>query len=211
MKLKYFFGMLLCLVTVSCFAATPSPVTQLQDVTNQVLSHLKTNKANIKRNPEVVYGIIRTYLLPNVDNEMMSRSVLGRAAWAKATPAQQQKFVALFSTLMTYTYSSALAKYDNQQIKYYPVHGGYEGRTMISVNSQMIQPDGPPMNMTYNLILHGNKWQVYDISVEGISLLESFREQFANILSNEGMDGLLKSVASHNEAIAAKNKEGGNE
>lgn len=188
------------------FADTPSPIDQINAVTQQVLAQLNKNKVTLKSNPDVVYKIMDDYLAPNVDNEMMAKSVLGRAGWAKATPDQQKQFITLFTQLMTYTYSAALAKYDNQQIKYSPVRGGYEGKTMVTVNSQVIQPDGPPLNVVYSLILHGNKWQVYDISVEGVSLLESYRQQFTAMLNNQGMAALLDNLAKHNEAIRLQNE-----
>lgn len=204
--IPYFLGICLCLITLNSLAATPSPVVQVQMVTEKVLSELSANQASLKKNPEIVYSIIRKYLLPSVDTEMMSKSVLGRAGWAKATPEQQKEFVKQFTILMTYTYSTALAKYEGQEVKFFPVRGSYEGKTMVVVNGQVLQKDGPPVNMVYNLILHGNQWQVYDISVEGISLLQSFREQFIEILNSDGMDGLLKTLVTHNEQIAASNK-----
>ncbi|MBX9705756.1 MAG: ABC transporter substrate-binding protein [Gammaproteobacteria bacterium] len=192
--------------TSIAFAATPSPVDQINAVTQEVLAQLNKNKVTIKNNPDVVYKIMNDYLTPHVDNDMMAKSVLGRAGWAKATPAQQTQFVALFSQLMTYTYSAALAKYDNQEIKYFPVRGGYEGKTMVTINSQVIQPDGPPLNVVYSLILHGNQWQVYDVTVEGVSLLESYRQQFTAMLNNQGMSALLDNLAKHNEAIRQQNE-----
>lgn len=206
--MKLVTGIILILMSFTAYAATPSPITQVTQVTDQVLSQLKAKKATLKKDPEVVYKIIRTVLMPRVDTDMMSKSVLGRAGWAKATPEQQKQFISLFSTLMTYTYSTALAKHSDQSIKYFPIHGSYEGRTMIVVNSQVEQPEGPPINLSYNLILHGEQWQVYDISVEGISLLQSFRDQFAAILNDQGMGALLDTLSKHNAALARSNKEG---
>lgn len=192
--------------TSIAFAATPSPVDQINAVTAEVLAQLNKNKVTIKNNPDVVYKIMDDYLAPHVDNEMMAKAVLGRAGWAKATPTQQKQFVTLFSQLMTYTYSAALAKYDNQEIKYFPVRGGYEGKTMVTINSQVIQPNGPPLNIVYSLILHGDQWQVYDITVEGISLLESYRQQFTAMLNNQGMQALLDNLSKHNDAIRLQNE-----
>lgn len=203
-------------VFLSCFMATaiaetPSPIEQTRMVTNKVLSSLKQGDDTMRRDPSKVYAIMRKYLLPRVDTTMMSRSVLGRAGWAKATPSQREKFIELFSTLMTYTYSSALAKYSDQKINYFPIRGGYQGKVLVSVNCQIVKAGHPPINLTYNLTLHGKTWMVYDISVEGISLLESFRQQFTAILNNQGMDQLLDILAKHNEAIHRRNQEASNE
>src|SRR3990167_7806846 len=173
-----------CFMLTTAFAQqTPDPMAMLKQTTDQLLANLKANKPKLKQNPTFVYGLVNQILLPKVNVQVMSMSVLGRNAWAQATPAQQTAFTKAFTTTVIKTYSSALNAYTNETIKFFPIRGGYQGKQVLQVNSQVIRPDGPPVPISYSLVLQGSIWQVYDLSVEGISLLQSFRSQFSSQLA----------------------------
>ncbi len=178
--------------------AASSPLTMLQNTSDQMLAALQQNKASLKSDPQVVYGIINRILLPHMDIEGMSRSVLGRDAWAQATPAQRQQFTQQFTTLLIHTYSSAFAQYNNQTVKFFPIRGDVSGQSRVQVNSSIVRPDGPAIAVNYRLILLGGEWKVYDFSVEGVSMLQSFSSQFAQQLSQGGIAGVIQQLTRHN-------------
>lgn len=194
---KYMLTVLLCCFSFVALAAN-DPVAMLQQTSSQMISALKQNKATLKSNPGVVEGLARQIILPQVDIAAMSQLALGRNAWQQASASQRQAFMTQFTTMMIRTYSSALAAYSNQSVQFMPVRGGTANLTRVQVNSQVIQPGGPSIPMSYRLINRGNNWKVYDLSVDGISLVQSFRTQFANEISKGGMDGLLAVMAQHN-------------
>ena len=103
---------------------------------------------------------------------------------------------------MVHTYSSALAAYQDQTVKFFPLRGNLDGQTHIQVNSQILQNGGPPITVNYRLVLEGGEWKVFDFSVDGVSMLESFRSQFATELSNGNLDALIKKLANHNSQAA---------
>ena len=157
------------------------PVTFLHGISDQLLMHLKQDRSKIEANPQYVYQIVDEVLVPYVDTDRMSRSVVPRSIWVAATPAQQQAFVKSFLNLVVRTYASALDAYTDQQIKYLPirVRGAYQDQSQVQVNSQIVRSDGPPVAVVYRLAKTNGQWKVYDMTVEGISLLQSFRSQFA--------------------------------
>ncbi len=187
---------LLLLAQASC--AAQSPVSMLNSTTDQLLSQLKANPSKTKNDPDFVYGLVRKLVLPNVDVTGMARSALGRTYWNQATPAQQQTFTKEFTTLMVQTYGSALSAYSDEQVKYYPTRGSLSGQQFTQVKSAIMRSDGPPINMYYSLVRKNNQWLVYDISIDGVSILRSFQSQFKSQVGELGMTAFLKKFAAHN-------------
>lgn len=186
-------------VVAVAMAATPNPMVMLKNTTDQLLASLKANKAKIKSNPHYIYRIVDKILLPNVNVSVMSMSVLGRNAWRRATPTQRTDFTKTFTTTVIKTYASALNAYTNETIKFFPIRGGYQGRQVLQVNSQIVRSDGPSVPVSYSMILQGSQWKVYDLNVEGISLLQSFRSQFASQLAQgDSIATIIKNLKQHN-------------
>lgn len=177
---------------VHCVWAS-SPVTMLEGTANQILTSLKANKAQLKQNPQVIYSTVEHALLPHVDVEGMSRSVLGRQAWIKASASERQRFAQAFTKLVIRTYASPLAEYTDETVKFLPIRGSLDSR-FLRVNSQIIRSNGKNIPLTYSLVNNNGQWKIYDLSVEGVSLLQSFRSQFAQALQNSSMDELIKQM-----------------
>lgn len=192
----------LCILTMWCVAtvaiAAQSPSVMLQNASDQMIAALKQNKATIKTNPTYVEGLARQILLPHVDTTSMAKLALGRDGWLQATPAQQQQFITQFTTIMIRTYASALAAYTDQKVQFFPVRGDITGKSIVEVNSKIIQSGGPAVPVSYRVILRGDQWKVFDLSVDGISMVQSFRSQFSQPLKQGGMQGLLNAMVKHN-------------
>lgn len=167
-------------------AAQTNPVAMMQGLTDALLSKLKADQSQLKQNPNHLYDIVNQILVPYLDTQGMARSVLGRTAWTKATPAEQQAFTSALLSVVIRTYSSALNAYTDQAVTYLPIRGGVGDKTLVTVNSQIKRSDGPPVGVSYRLAKVGNQWKVYDMNVEGVSLLQSFRSQIQAQLS-QGM------------------------
>ena len=103
---------------------------------------------------------------------------------------------------MIRTYASALTSYEDQTVQFYPIRGGYQGKRTVEVRSE-IQGGNQPIQVTYRLMRVGSVWRLYDLSVEGVSMLESFRSQFSDILSSGSMDQLLQRMVQHNRGRRA--------
>ena len=178
-------------------AGEGGPIGLLQSISDQMIAQLKSNQATLKSNPGLVYRLANRIVVPHADLDEMSKRVLPAKTWAAATPQQRAQFKKEFTTTLIRTYASALAEYKDQAIKFFPIRGGVSGST-VKVDSQIIRSDGPSISVQYSLINRGAGWKLYDMTVEGVSMLESFRSQFSDKLANEDMGALVRDLSSHN-------------
>lgn len=179
--------------------AQTSPVPMLEESANKIIKTLQQNKAELKTNKQIIYQAVEQYLLPNVDVTGMSRSVLGRQAWTKATASERAEFSRAFTQLVIRTYASPLSEYTNETVKFAGTKGSIEGR-FIRVNSMIVRSSANNIPLTYSLVSKNGQWKIYDLSVEGVSLLQSFRSQFAQALQNSNMNDLIKQMREHKKA-----------
>ena len=194
--LKGFLGCCLLVLSSLTWAAT-SPVPMLEQTADQIIDTLDKNKGNLKANPLFVQRTVRENLLPHIDVKGMARSVLGRNAWTRATPEERDRFTQAFSKLVVRTYAAPLAEYSNEKIMFLPERAAPSGR-FTRVNSVIIRANGQKIPLSYSLVLKSGTWKVYDLSVEGVSLLQSFRTQFGQILKMTNMDALIMQLNKQN-------------
>lgn len=176
-------------------APNADPVALLKYIANNMIQGLKSNQATLKTKPGVVYNLAYQYVVPYANLDEMSKRVLPPRIWNGATDNQRSQFKDLFTRTVIRTYASALTNYNNQTIQFYPLRTG-QGNT-VEVRSQIISSNREPINVTYRLVRTTSGWKLYDMSVEGVSMLSSFRSQFADILSRGDMDTLLKRLSGH--------------
>jgi len=170
--------------------AQSSPIPMLERAANGIIDTLKANKSSLKKNQTIIYRAVESNLLPHVDVAGMSRSVLGRQAWKKASAAERTKFSHAFTQLVIRTYSSPLAEYSDEKVQFLPIRGSLNNR-FLRVNSVIVRSTGQNIPLTYSLIAKNGQWKIYDISVEGVSLLQSFRSQFAAALKNSNINDVI--------------------
>ena len=202
---KYLLPIFTCLV-MGCIALTilpaqaagGGPVEMLQSVADQMIASLKSNKTSLKENPRLVYSLANRIIVPHADLDEMSKRVLPPQTWNSATLGQRQEFKREFTNLLVRTYASALAEYRDQTVRFFPVRGGYSGKSTVKVNSQIVRSDGPAISVSYSVVSTGSGWRLYDMTVEGVSMLQSFRSQFSDQLSRGDMAGLINVLKQHN-------------
>ncbi len=198
---KYAYLLSIFIFFIACLpriALAQDPVSMLDSVANQMISSLKAHKATLKTNPAVVFSIAYKIVVPHADLDVMARNVLPPRTWAAASEQQRKAFEKEFTTLLVRTYASALAQYSDETVQFFPVRGGYEGKSGVDVNSTIVRNDGPNISVNYRVVHVGSQWKLYDMSVEGISMLESFRSQFADKLSQGNMTDLISALKEHN-------------
>lgn len=188
------------LISVNAYAGASqgNPVALLQYIANSMIKELKANKATLKSKPGIVYKLAYRYVVPYADLAEMSKRVLPPDVWNKATPSQRIQFQKEFTTTVIRTYASSLTSYKDQTVQFYPVRGGYQGLSSVEVRSEISSSESPTINVTYRLLRAGSVWRLYDMSVEGVDMLESFRAQFADILAQGDMNLLLQRMSGHN-------------
>ncbi len=171
-----------------------SPVALLERTSQQVIKILRDDRELLKKEPDRVYKIIDDYILPHLDQVTMAKLALGKN-WRKATKQQKIDFVAAFKNLLIRTYSKSLTEFKDQEIRYFPVKL-QPGVTKTSVRAEVIQPGGPSIPIAYRMRIKNNAWKVYDIKIDGISLVTSYRGTFTQEVRKSGIDGLLKYLGS---------------
>lgn len=193
-KLKLFLVIFFSFFTISVLADS-SALAMLQSTSQQMLTALK-NTPN--RTTPQLYAIVKRVLLPHVDLDTMSRLVVDQPGsagkyWENATPQQREQFKTLFTHYVTRMYSTALASYKGEQIIFSPRVKSI-GANQVEVDSQIMQANGNPIKVSYQLLQTKKGWMVYDFSVDGVSMVQNYRSQFRDILMQQGFQGLLQKL-----------------
>lgn len=179
--------------------AENSPTSMLQNVANEMLTYLHQHQAELNKNPKLISGVVERVLVPHISVNRMAGLVVGRQVWQSATPMQRQTFIDQFKKLVISTYANALASYDHDRVQFYPLRGGYKGQKMITVNSVIIRQNGQHIAISYNLVKTENGWQVYDFSIEGVSMVQNYQSQFSAVLAQGGMSALIEKLKKYNQ------------
>ena len=187
---------------IACFFSTMSlaerPEALLEKTTAQMLDTMKAHSAQMKRDPEYIIGIVDRVLVPHVDMMDMAKWVVGRHAWNAATPVQRQQFAKEFKYLMIRTYASTFNAYNDQKIQYLPIRGDIDGKSRVQVQSVIKEPGKESVRVAYRLVRKNGSWQVYDIIIEGVSILKGFQSQFAPDIKTGGVAKAIQVIKLHN-------------
>ncbi len=182
----------------SCvFAALPNPQDMVRATADKVLAALTERKAELDADPRLIYPLVEATVLPHFDFREMSKSALGRH-WRSASEAQREAVTREFRELLVRTYATALLGYTGQSIEYLPVQ--YRpGDTRVMIPTRIASSGAPPIPINYRLKLDGSdKWLVYDVVIDGVSLVTTYRSQFSSQVSRGGVDGLISSLEKKN-------------
>ena len=175
----------------SAMIAQPSPAGMLENISQRIIATLKQHQGHLQSNHAVINKVIRAELLPHVDVQGMSRSVLGRAAWLSATAAEKIAFTQAFTALVIRTYAGPLAEYSGETVKFLPMRGSLDNR-FLRVNSIISRSNGQQIPLSYHVVFQHDEWKIYDFSVEGVSLLQSFRSQFGSMMQHEPLQAVIE-------------------
>lgn len=160
----------------------------------RVLAKVLANKAGLKANPDQLYSLIQSDVIPHLDFHSMSQTVLGKH-WSSASQSDQQSFASEFRKLLVRTYGTALLNYSGQPIQYSPAK---ESGDYAVVQTKVPSSGGAPVAIDYRLNQRGGGWKVVDIKVGGVSLVSNYRTSFASKVSQIGIDGLIKELKAKN-------------
>jgi phospholipid transport system substrate-binding protein len=180
----------------------PEPQALVKDASDRMLQALKDNKDKIEESPAFVYGLVNDILLPNFDFAKMSKLALGKN-WRKANPAQRERFIGEFRLLLVRTYSTAMLEFTDEEIVFLPFRDDL-AKKRVKVAMEILQSGGPSIPMALAMYLNKqDEWKVYDVKIDGISLVTNYRSTFATEIRNEGMDKLIDNLATRNAKVKA--------
>ena len=194
-------SLLLMVFVLSVFAAEVTPDQLSREVTDKIVVLLKANKNVYTKDHKKLYAMVDEHVLPNFDFRAMSRTVLGRY-WRTASEEQRTRFTAEFRVLLVRTYATALLKYNDEKIVYLAFRLNPDDRT-TTVKSEVRRTDGgPPIAINYSFYRTNAGWKVYDVTIEGASLVTTYQSTYAERVQREGLDALIASLARDNKAAA---------
>ena len=182
--------------------AAQAPIDVLQSMTD-------TLEGIVQKDPDIIFDqprlrvIAREVVLPNVDIRTMSRWVLGKN-WRKATHEQREAFIVEFRELLLSSYLRQVKTYEGEVVRFLPVRGDLK-KGRVTVGAEIEQLNGRPMvHAIFRMHEVDNAWKIYDVSVEGISLVATHRSGFSTEIRNNGIDSLIARLRILNERNAAE-------
>jgi len=174
------------------------PQAIIKDVTDRMLQSLQDNKTQLDEDPSLIYGLVQDILMPIFDFNKMAKLALGKN-WRKASIDQRERFTEEFGWLIIRTYSTAMLEYSDETIEMLPFHDDVS-KKKVKVHMEILQAGGPSIPMTLAMYLNkAESWKVYDVKIDGISLVTNYRSAYAKEIRLDGMEKLIKRLASRNE------------
>ncbi len=196
-KFNYLLLSMVLLVSAAPVRATEMPPDVLvKTTTEEVTTILKKDKNEFANDKQKLYALIDAKVLPHFDFDQMTRLAVGRF-WNTATPAQQQALIKQFRILLVRTYAGALAAFNNQVIEFKPFSMP-SGATDVTVDTQVKQPGQQPIPINYSMKQEQGEWKVYDVSIDGVSLVLNYRGSFGSEIHQKGVNSLIQTLTARN-------------
>jgi phospholipid transport system substrate-binding protein len=195
-------ALLLAFALAGAFAQEMKPEELVRKVTEDVLAAIKSDKALQAGDREKALELAEQKVLPHIDFAAATRLAVGRA-WSGATPEQQKQLINAFRSMLIRIYSNAIDAYRGQTMKVQPVRM-QPGASEVTVRNQYMRPGQPPVSVDYAMHKTPQGWKIYDITVEGVSLVLTYRSEFEQVMRQSGVEGLLKRLAEKNAPAASR-------
>lgn len=201
---KYLFLLVFFSFSLAQAQAQLAPDALAKSVTDDVLTVIRADKDIQSGNQKKLLELVDAKVLPHFNFTHMTQLAMGRN-WRAANPEQQKKLVAEFRTLLVRTYTTAFTQYKNQTVEYKPVRMA-AGDTDVVVQSLIKQNSGQPIAVDYSMEKIESGWKVYNMKIEGISLVENYRNTFNTEIQKNGVDGLIATLADKNRSTQVTQK-----
>lgn len=201
---KFLLG-LFTLFSASIAAASDlAPDALIKNTANEVLTIIKQDKDIQAGNQAKVFNLVDAKVLPHFDFNRMTRLAVGKS-WNAASAPQKEALIKEFRTLLVRTYATSLASYKDQTIDYQPLRADANA-TEVTVNTKIKQAGAQPIPIDYSMAKTEGAWKVYDIIVDGVSLVTNYRSSFGAEIKKSGIDGLIQTLASKNQQETSTGK-----
>jgi len=193
---QYLASLMLVSFVGASLAANNAPDALVKSTVEEVLSVIHQTK-----DKNALRKLAEEKVLPRFDFKQMTQLAVG-TAWKKASPQQQQALESSFRTLLvnTYTGSLSLAAVGDSKVEVKPVRPSGDNDTVVK--TVVTQSGKPPVSIDYRMENNPEGWKVYDVLVEGVSLVTTYRGSFSQEVQQSGIDGLIKVLEAKNRALA---------
>ncbi len=165
----------------------PSQV--VESAANGMLKALDANRALYRHDPAKVDALVDKYILPHVDTTFSAELVLGKY-WRTATPQQRQSFINAFYHSMLNNYGTALIDFTSNMLRVYPTNVK-PGTQNATVRTVMMRSNGSPVHVNYYMHMTAQGWKAWDVVIDGVSYVMSYREDFGPQIAQQGLDAVI--------------------
>ena len=184
---------------------TSGPSQLIESSANVILGGIDTRRAEFRKDPTGLYQLVETTLLPHFDTPYAAQLVLGQH-WRNATPDQRKRFVEAFYKSLLYTYGDAMVDFTKDRLKVFPTKVAPED-TKATVRSEIKRSNGTKVAVNYSMRKVNGAWKAWDVVIDGISYVKSYREDYGAEVDQKGLDAVIARLeAKANSAKAAKVK-----
>ena len=175
--------------TPTAAPSTLGPQELVENSAKRMLVELDANRAMYAKDPAKLDALVANVLLPNFDTEYAARLVLGQT-WRTATPEQRKRFVDAFYHSLLHNYGSALVNFTADRFNILPYKGD-PSDTMATVRTEVKRESGEKVPVNFSLRKTDGVWKAWDVVIEGISYVKSFRTDFASEIQQKGLDEVI--------------------
>jgi phospholipid transport system substrate-binding protein len=179
----------------------------IQTAASTMLNDLDAHRADYRANPGKVHTLVDQVLLPHFDTEYSARLVLGHH-WTAASEDQRQRFIKAFYKSLLDNYGDALVDFTADKLKVFP-YTGDANATNATVRTQVRKSDGSQVAVNYSLRRTDQGWKAWDVVIEGISYVKSFRDDFSAEIDQKGLDEVIGRLEAGDKPSAIKGAAGG--
>ena len=190
----------MCLAASAAYAAAPpaaapaaggdSPSDIVQAAAQGMLEGLDKDREAYRRDPAKVGELVNKYLLPHWDTELSAKLVLGQY-WRTATPEQRKAFIDAFYKSLLSNYGAALAEFTSDRLKIYPATVDANS-PRATVRTEVKRGNGDRVSVNYYMHRSPEGWKAWDVVIDGISYVNSYREDFGPQIEKQGIDSVTK-------------------
>jgi phospholipid transport system substrate-binding protein len=204
--IQKYFAVLLSALTITIANVNAQAVDQstpdslIKSVVSDVMASVKSDPEIQKGNIPRIVDLVEKKIVPYTDMRRTTEMAMG-PNWKKATPEQQAQLVGEFKSLLIRTYSGALSQLRDQTVQFKPLRAAPDDKEVVV--KTVVIGRGDPVPLDYRLEKTANGWRVYDMNIMGVWLVEAYRNQFANQISQNGIEGLVKFLQDRNKQLAA--------
>ena len=192
------------LTAVPALAADEMPDALIKRLSSEVIDSIKADKTIQAGDVSRIATLVDQKIMPNVNFQRMTASAVG-PAWRQATPEQQKRLQDEFKILLVRTYAGALSQVSDQTIIVKPLRAAADDKEVV-VRTE-VKGRGDPIQLDYRMEKtpgQGSGWQIFNLNVLGVWLVETYRSQFAQEINAKGVDGLIGTLAERNKSNARK-------
>lgn len=190
---------LLCMAGVAQAEAV-APDELIKATAQDVLAIVKQDKDIQAGNQKKILDLVDAKVLPHFDFVRMTRLAVGKH-WRTATPEQKQTLVTEFRNMLVRTYTKAFTVYRDQTVEVKPFKMAADA-TEATVKTTINKPGAPPVPVDYEMAKTPDGWKAFDVAIEGVSMVTSYRGTFDTQIQQNGIDGLIKMLADKNANAA---------